>query len=90
MSSFNTMYKKTSKQLLIPKGYSIWKSVFYKEVDNNICFFVHGKKVNHSNVSSAIVIYVDAGPSYYSRRVTWYHVKQTTHCPVCLSDSFLC
>ena len=62
MSSFNTMYKQTFKQLLIPKGYSIWKSVFYKEVDNNICFFVHGKKVNHSNVSSAIAVYVDATP----------------------------
>jgi len=46
----------------MPQGYNIWKSVFYKEVDNNICFFVYGKKVIQSRVSSIIEVFVDAVP----------------------------
>ena len=62
MSSFSSMYKKAFNEILKPQGYCIWKSVFYKEVNNNICFFVYGKKVVHSQVSSTIEVCVDATP----------------------------
>lgn len=62
MSNFTMMYKKTFMKLLEPYGYNIWNNVFFKEVDNNICFFIYGKKVTQSRISSKIEVYVDVVP----------------------------
>lgn len=48
--------------MLIPMGYSMKKSLFYKEVDGSICFFIHARRVIHSRISTTMEVYVDAVP----------------------------
>ena len=74
MGSFSAMYKKSFRQILKPQGYSIWKSVFYKEVDNNICFFVYGKK---DRLSGVIDIGVDVAPYCVDLRSNNYEPQES-------------
>ena len=45
--SFSPLYKKTFRQLLTPFGYHLHKSLFYKEVNQEQCFFVTAQKERH-------------------------------------------
>lgn len=62
MSSFSIMYKKAFKKILTPHGYSLWKSVFYREVDESVCFFVRAKKVWPLKIPGAFEIFIDTAP----------------------------
>lgn len=47
MSTFSALYKKSFRQLLIPYGYGLYNSLFYKEVNKELCFFITVKKKTH-------------------------------------------
>lgn len=44
MNSFSTLYKKHFKELLSPYGYKLYRSLFYREVNQEQCFFITAKK----------------------------------------------
>lgn len=48
MRSFSSLYKRTFKQLLFPFGYQLHQSLFYKEVNREMCFFITAKKVRYT------------------------------------------
>jgi len=62
MSDFSSVYKKTFKQTLKPYGYSLYKNIFYKIVDDNICFTINGKKIIYSWANSQVKIAIDILP----------------------------
>ncbi len=44
MSTFSSLYKKHFKELLSPYGYKLCRSLFYREVNQQQCFFITAKK----------------------------------------------
>lgn len=47
MNTFSTLYKKHFKELLSPYGYKLYRSLFYREVNQEQCFFITAKKDRH-------------------------------------------
>lgn len=48
MHTFSTLYKKMFRQLLFPYGYKLHKSLFYKEINQEQCFFITAKKERYA------------------------------------------
>ena len=49
MSNFSSAYKKVFRKRLSPNGYRLWKSVFYREASDDMCFFIRAFKERFSN-----------------------------------------
>ena len=60
MNNFSTYYKKNFERVLLPHGYKLCKSVFFKNIiDETICIFIYATKPVHSN---DIEVYIDSVP----------------------------
>ena len=44
----STLYKKMFRQLLFPYGYKLHKSLFYKEINQEQCFFITAKEERYA------------------------------------------
>ena len=62
MAVFSSIYKKEFGKILYPLGFSISKSIFYKEVNENTCFIIHAKRVLYSRATGMIEVYIDVVP----------------------------
>jgi len=54
MINFAVAYKNAFKKILTSYGYSLWKSLFYKDVNNEIFFFLQLRKKSQSSLYATV------------------------------------